>query len=307
MLVRGLDLRGLLLVGVLGVACGLPLRGQVLHASGPLPSFEVVSIKPMKMMGGPPPPLMPGGGPGGEQVISQIQIRGGMPTGAPRVASDRMHMVMPARMLIAAAYNLPMLSAKSQMEGGPEWVDTNRYEIDAKIEEAMNAAMQKMPAAERQQQVELMEQSLLAERFKLQVHFETRELPEYALVVAKGGPKMKAAAEGEAKQFSVMGTGQGSEMKATAQTVGDLARMLQMQPEMSGRLVVDQTGLAGAYDFAMKWTREQGADAEGAGSVGGDAPTYFTALQEQLGLKLVPTKGMVEVVVIDHIELPSEN
>lgn len=301
MLVRGLNFYGLLLIGALGV----PLRGQVLHAGGPLPSFEVVSIKPMKMMGAPlPPPGVGGGSVGGEQIISQVQIRGPMPTGAPKVASDRMHLVMPARMLIAQAYNLSALSAKSQMEGGPEWVDTNRYEIEAKIEESMNAAMQKMPAAERQQQVQLMEQSLLAERFKLKVHFETRELPEYALVVAKGGAKMKAAAEGEMRQISTTGTGQGSEMKATAQTVGDLAHMLQMQPEMSGRLIVDQTGLTGTYDFAMKWTREQGADAD---SPGGDAPTYFTALQEQLGLKLVPTKGPVEVVVIDHIELPSEN
>ena len=225
-----LNFCGVLLIGSWVWCVGFRLRGQVLHASGPLPSFEVVSIKPMQAMGGPPSAPMPGGGPGGEQVISQIQIRGGMPTGAPRVASDRMHLVMPARMLIASAYNLPMLSAKSQMDGGPEWVDTNRYEIDAKIEESMNAAMQKMPATERQQQVELMEQSLLAERFKLKVHFETRELPEYALVVAKGGPKMAAAKEDEAKQMSVRGTGQGAEMKAAAQTVGDLARMLQMQP-----------------------------------------------------------------------------
>ena len=304
MLVRGWNFCGLILIGAL--ACGLPVRGQVLHASGPLPSFEVVSIKPMKGMAGLPPPGA-GGGPGGEQIISQIQIRGGMPTGVPKVASDRMHLVMAVRILIASAYNLPMLSPKSQMEGGPEWMDTNRYEIDAKIEEGMNAAMQKMAPAERQQQVELMEQSLLADRFKLKVHFETRELPEYALVVVKGGPKMTAAKEDEAKQMSVRGTAQGSEMKATAQTVVDLARMLQMQPEMNGRLVVDQTGLTGAYDFAMKWTREQGADAEAAGSVGGDASTYFTALQEQLGLKLVPTKGPMEVVVIDHIELPSEN
>jgi bla regulator protein blaR1 len=304
MLVCGFNLRGLILIGglALGAARGLPMQGQVLHASGPLPTFEVVSIKPMKMMSAPPPPPMPGG----EQIISQIQIRGGMPSG-PRATSDRMHMVMPARMLIASAYNLPMLSAKSQVDGGPEWVDTDRFEIEAKIEESMNTAMQKMPAAERQQQVQLMEQSLLADRFKLKVHFETRELPEYALVVTKGGSKMTAAVEGEVKQVSVTGTGRGSEMKAKGQTVGDLARMLQMQPEMNGRLVVDQTGLTGAYDFTMKWTREQAGDAEEAGSPGGDAPTYFTALQEQLGLKLVSAKGPVEVVVIDHIELPSEN
>jgi bla regulator protein blaR1 len=223
--------------------------------------------------------------------------------------SDALRMVLGTRMLIAQAYNLPLSSAKGQIFGGPGWLDTNLYEVRAKVEASLNATMQAMSPEQRKEQIELMEQSLLVDRFKLKMHFDTRELPVYALVAAKGGPKLAPANTDTATHASIVAHGQEVELKATALAPDALLRMLQQQPEVGGRPVVDQAGLHGTYDVAMKWTRDLTAmgGADAAPLTNADAPSYFTALQEQLGLRLVPAKASVEVIVIDHIEVPSEN
>ena len=187
-----------------------------------------------------------------------------------------------------------------------------------------------------------MKQSLLADRFKLKVHFEMREMPVYALVVAKGGSKVKAtdpnvstaplyfppsggAADPAQRSiqyantfgpnhrlFVTGGTQGGLQMTAKGMSMDNVAQSLQeVVGDFGGRTIVNRTGLDGQYDFTLKWTSQQTAsapvaDADGA-AVESDAPSIFTALEEQLGLKLVPAKGMVEVIVIDHIERPSEN
>jgi uncharacterized protein (TIGR03435 family) len=178
---------------------------------------------------------------------------------------------------------------------GPDWLGSDDYEIQAKIEDSLYAAMQKMTPAQQREQVNLMNQSLLADRFKLKVHFETREMPGFALVIAKGGPKLTPAKDGESSRLSV----RQNEMTAKAITLDQWIH----SPFLGGRMVVDQTGLKGTYDFTLSWSEQSGAGQEN----GTDAPSLFTAVQEQLGLKLVPTKGPVEVIVIDHIEKPSEN
>jgi bla regulator protein BlaR1 len=127
--------------------------------------------------------------------------------------------------------------------------ESDRYEVTGKIDAARYAAMQKMSAPRQREQVSLMEQSLLADRFQLKAHVETRQMPEYALVVVK-----------------------------------------------SGSQIVNKTGLQGRFNFTLKFS----------GSVD-DAPALPTALQEQLGLRLVSENGPMEVVVIDHLERPSEN
>ena len=218
-------------------------------------------------------------------------------------------MFVTTRLLIGHAFNVQALS-KSQIVGGPEWVNDDIYEIRAKINGPLSEAMQAMPSRERQEKTELMEQSLLAERFKLKVHFETRELPVFALVVAKGGPKLTPSTNASsAHGLGLRLTGQGAELKAEGTSIQSLASALQMQPEIGGRLLVDRTGLTGKYDITLNWARDRGAaggpEAATAQDEGG--PTFFTALEEQLGLKLVETKGPVEVIVIDHIERPSEN
>jgi uncharacterized protein (TIGR03435 family) len=218
---------------------------------------------------------------------------------------------MTAKMLMDDAYNLPAFS-KSQTIGGPDWADQTMYRVEAKIDDSQYAALQKVPSAQRVQQIHLMEQSLLAERFKLKVHFETREMPVYALEVAKGGPKLTPSAsnptgttEAHPTILSVVGKGDGFEIKGNGVSPGQLILLLQQQPELGNRMVVDQTGLKGHYEVSLNWTREGSAAADAGPTADAAAPTFFDALKEELGLQLVETKGPVEVIVIDHIEKPS--
>jgi uncharacterized protein (TIGR03435 family) len=158
-------------------------------------------------------------------------------------------------------------------------------------------------------------QPVLAERFKLQAHHEIKDRPVYALVVAKGGPKLKAAQSGEAHpntdKANPNGMHHGSTIFATAPgqitgeaaSTGDLALTLSDRGEQSlGRPVIDKTGLAGKYDFTLQLPPPaSGDDAQQT------VATLFTAVQEQLGLKLEPTTAPTDYLVIDHIERPSAN
>jgi bla regulator protein blaR1 len=266
------------IAGVVGLAVAPMMSAQVLRATGPLPSFEVVTIRP---------------------------LQDGAAPGAVGTRADVIRLVMTAKMLIMYAYNLPSFSEARIM--GPGWMDTTQFVVQAKIGESTYAAMQKMTPAQQEEQKQLMMQALLAERLKLKVHFEKREMPVYALVVAKGGSKLTA---GDASGgFSVVPKGQGFEMKAKGINADDLAALLGRQPEVGGRVVFNQTGLAGGFDLTMLWRREQSATpgADAAASVDADEPYYFTAIQKQLGLRLMPTKGLVDYLAIDHIEMPSGN
>ena len=174
---------GLLAVGAaFGVVRMVSAQGQILHARAPLPSFEVVSIRPWKPKPSPPPP---------PSDTTTAPERGWLPVLQGGQTTDRVHMILPARLLIAFAYGLPF-GFENHIFSGTDWLDSDQYEIQAKIEDSLFAAMKTMTPAQQRQQVALMEQSLLADRFKLKVHFETREMPVYALMVAKGGPKADA-------------------------------------------------------------------------------------------------------------------
>jgi bla regulator protein blaR1 len=166
-------------VGWLSVA-GM-IYGQILHESGPLPSFEVVSVRPWHR------PQAPAG----EAIVSKVAKVDPGP-GAKKPVRDRVDMILPPGLLIAMAYGLQPGSEGARIVGGPDWLrqDVEQYEIHAKIDDAMVAAMEKMTPEQQHEQVALMEQSMLADRFKLKVHFETREMPVYALVLAKGGSKL---------------------------------------------------------------------------------------------------------------------
>jgi len=164
----------------------------------------------------------------------------------------------------------------------PSWMNFDRYDIVAKTSPQASQADRR-----------LMLQSLLAERFKLATHRETKELSSYALVAAKNGPKLKAST-GDLLLPVVFAPparfiGQGSTMQALAGVLGRPA----------GRPVVDQTGIAGTFDFSLTYTTDDPADT---------GPSIFTALQEQLGLKLEPQKSQIEFLVVDHAErVPTEN
>ena len=285
-----------------GVVRMVSVHAQILHASGPLPSFEVVTIRPWRPPLTPPPPP-PSDGIGVPNPALPDKIAPINPGGQ---TTDRVHSILSARLLIAFAYNVPFGFERIRVVGGPDWLGSDDYEIQAKIEDSMYAAMQKMSSAQQREQVKLMEQSLLADRFKLKVHFETREMPVYALVVAKDGPKLTPAKDGESSKISTLGNEQGSEMTATAVTLDEFAKSPLLTGPAGVRPVLDQTGLNGAYDFTLKWKSEL-LDSNAANGTGIDSPSIFTAIQEQLGLRLVPSNAPVEVIVVDQIERPSAN
>ncbi|HWH57438.1 MAG TPA: M56 family metallopeptidase [Terriglobales bacterium] len=294
-----------------GVVRMTPLHMQILHATGPLPSYEVATIKP--------------------EVGPHIPAN---------LAKNVRRFTGTTKDLIEGAYNIPY-GAAERVVGGPSWISSDRYIIEGKVPEILMARMATMEGTESRMQNSLMKQSLLAERFKLKVHFEMRELPVYALVVAKGGPKMKPTdpsadvpplyfpplgAEkpnapsappvrrymntfGPNHRLVVNGDGPGVlVMNTNGVALDNVAQSLEEAvDDLGGRTIVNRTGLDGQYDFTLKWATQQIVNPQSEDSAPADAPSIFTALEEQLGLKLVPAKGMVEVVVIDSIERPSEN
>jgi uncharacterized protein (TIGR03435 family) len=237
------------------------------------PSFEVASIKPNNSSDHRAMFRML---PGGKMSVANIS----------------------AQMLITMAFDLK----PNQLSGAPGWLESEKYDIEAKSDG---------PASP--DQMKLMVQSLLQDRFKLSSHRETKEMAIYALVASKNGSKLHPAAEsGEGKSQFRIGRGQLNLQSATmAQLADALSRVV-------GRNVLDRTGITGSFDIKLEWTPDQN---EGGGPrgpegpkeggdtapVGDSGPSIFTAIQEQLGLKLDGQKGPVEMLVIDHVEKPSEN
>ena len=202
------------------------------------------------------------------------------------------------KMLIMRAYRVHSF----QVGGGPDWIHTLRWDIRAKAEGEEG----RMQSA----QFEEMLRALLEDRFQLKVNHETREMPVYTLLVAKNGPKLNLST----------GASRGVQMRPgtltfTKSTTATLAAQLSL---LTGRVVIDKTGLEGDYDFELRWAQEPGQgspDAFGLSAVASDTPppvdangpSIFTALQEQLGLRLESQKGPVEMLVIDRVERASEN
>jgi len=212
------------------------------------------------------------------------------------------------RMYIQQAFGISPNTTGSVI--GPDWINSEKLVINGRPPDALRIAMQSMTNAEQQQQTELMQQSLLADRFQFKAHFETREVPLYELTIAKGGPKLKEADDPKQIKFGV-NLGSYPIFQGTA-PINSFIDFLQCSAEIGGRRVLDKTGLTGAYQIAIKWSPMQAASSA-ASSDGAASPpdtegaTLFTAIEEQLGLKLIPTKGPGEVLVIDHIEQPSPN
>jgi uncharacterized protein (TIGR03435 family) len=244
----------------------------------------------------------------------------------------------PLQLIVRDAFGVQ----EDRIIGLPGWAKTNRYDIQAKVAPEDAPKLEKLKMDQRASMLV----PVLEERFSLKYHHEMRELPSYALVVARGGPKLKMSAvtdlpadfkppvpgddskaggpgggarvEGSGPNPSrghmvhMMGPGR---IEAEGSEVQILARILSQQ---LGRTVVDKTGLTGNYDYALTWTPDTapppmpGGGPEGGpphNEIGntGAGPSLLTALQEQLGLKLESEKGKVDVIVIDHIDTPSEN
>jgi bla regulator protein blaR1 len=230
---------------------------------------------------------------------------------------------MPLRDVIMFAYDA---KSTSQISGYPDWVSSAVYDIDAKEDETTTAALEKLPMDERVRQVRLMVQALLAERFQLKVSHQMKEIPVYALAIAKGGPRLKQStaappsnatpsAGEQPRGGGIFNAGPG-ELRSYGATLDFFASgPLSSVPETDGRVVINKTGLVGAYDFTLKWTPESAApplggptgNAPSPPAVDNSAPGLFTALQEQLGLQLVSQKGSVETLVVESIDRPTAN
>lgn len=195
--------------------------------------------------------------------------------------------------------------AGPQILGIPPALDSVTFDIQAKIDPAVYEKMKTLSRDQFHQQFGQMIQQLLADRFKLAVHSETRQLPVYALVVAKNGPKLQPAKDPDAGTSLSSGRG-----RLTAKGVSSAQLAQKFTRSLSdelGRIVIDKTGLTGRYDLTLKWTPDIGTAPLLNGEADTSAPSIFTAIQEQLGLKFESTKGPVPVLVVDHAELPSEN
>ena len=226
----------------------------------------------------------------------------------------------PLMMLIQNAYAVQA----SQVVGGPAWINSEGYDIEAKPEGNTDRP-----------QMWLMLQSLLSDRFKLALHRETREFPVYALTMTKGGlkppppnagscvtidpsapPRPGAPLGFPCGRVGVMGSPSGLlQMQGGKVPMPELVRVLAM---VMGRPVVDRTGVTGEFDVHLEFSPDETTmglpGAGGPGDPGGPPlatdpgrPNIFAALQEQLGLKLSSAKGPVEVLVIDHVERPTAN
>jgi uncharacterized protein (TIGR03435 family) len=285
-------------------------------AAGGKMTFEVASVKPTPdgEFRGPNFPL--------DNGDSFVNLRTGeLPRG-------RFSARFPLIVYITFAYKImPAPEQRRAMVAHlPKWVKTESFDIEAR---APNSNATK-------DQMRLMMQSLLAERFHLAAHFESQTLPAFALVLAKPGkpgpnllPHEKgppcnspAADAGKAADKDgpfppVCGTYamfmQANGLVRTASRDTTMERLASAMPTFGEveRPVVDRTGLSGRFDFKLEWTREPAAGSAPAAPVAADAqttgPTFLEALSDQLGLKLEATKAPVSVLVIDHVERPSEN
>ena len=229
---------------------------------------------------------------------------------------------MPVRPIITFAYQI----AQYQLVGGPAWLATDRYDLVAKMEGDSNPSPTFVPGANTPNPMQLALRSLLEERFKLKAHRETREMDIYALVMAKPGggpgPGLKpttqdcAAAAAAARQGGPPPTGApfcGIQGNPGRIKFGGLpaASFAAAFSGPSGRMVVDRTGLTGAYDFDLEFTPDAGgragAPAPDSATAVTDRPSLFTALEEQLGLKLQPVRAPIDVIVIDRVTPPTDN
>lgn len=257
----------------------------------PRPAFDVASIKPNVS---------------GVRGVTFAPMSGGRLT----VENN------PVTNLIQNAYGV----RGNQIVGGPGWMDSDRFDIEARAEGS--------PAKD---QLMLMLQVLLEDRFKLKVHRETRELPVFILTAAKGGVKLKPWQEGSCVTIDpfnppappprgeeppkrcgnklVFPKGLNTEWVATKIDMTGLAGAL--AGAVLRRPVIDKTGFTGTFDINLEWTTDQnpaaGPDGPGQASTDATGPSVFTVLQDQLGLKLASAKGPVEVLVIDHVEKHDAN
>jgi len=191
--------------------------------------------------------------------------------------------------MLQAAYGVQ----RSQIVGAPHWIETERFDVQGVLD---------VPGSPSIKQMQSLIRKVLAERFGLKLHRETKDLSVYAITVAKGGEKMAKSAgdpNGLPDENDSGNNGQVT-MRATNMSMSEFPMMVQF---FLDRPAVDRTGLAGRYDFQLKWTTDESRVA----TDGSAPPGLFTAIQEQIGLKLEAVKAPAEVLVVDAVARPSAN
>jgi uncharacterized protein (TIGR03435 family) len=274
------------------VACVLAAH-ILAQAPGTTLSFEVASVKPNKGDG----PTESGTQPGGR--VTMINV--------------------PLRLLIRSAYQVQ----DEQIVDAPSWISAEHFDVIAKASGDIPPPTPGNPGP-----IQLMMRSLLADRFKLVVHRETREFPAYSLELARRDGRLGAQLRPSTTDCVAIAAARGRSGNPASGSAADrpqcgiraaggqmvagglpLSQLAVTLSQIVQRVVIDRTGLAGSFDFELKWTPEQMPQGQ-PGAVGlpandPNAPSIFTALQEQLGLKLESAKNSVEVLVIDHVERPT--
>lgn len=272
-------------------AQGSPPAGQRKH------SFEVVSIKPSAAMNN---------NSNIDGTPDHIKIQN-----------------VPLQQILLMSFGI---RSKSQIDGMPDWASSERFNIDAKVDDETAAVMQKLPREERRKRQQEMLQAMLEDRFHMKMHWGKKELPVYVLTVAKGGSKLKPTVLPPLPPNAEPGTKpqdpgtsvsiSNSTMTVTNGNMEALAETLSRMAEMDGRVVLDRTNLTGKFDWTLDWAPERQQNsfrgADGGNPIPAPAadtskPSLFTALQEQLGLKVEQDKAPVDLLVIDDLERPTEN
>jgi len=294
-------------VSILDAPSSRAQSNQVKPGAGARLKFEVASVRP----------IQGNGGAGASKGPDAGAERGG---GGPPLQVDHGRFSYTANLFdaVVRAYSIQACGAQSNcalLSGGPDWVKKNRFEIRAKAPEGTPDYTVGQFSSGRAPELQLMLQALLADRFNLRIHSEKKRLSVYALTVGKKGTKpnfKKAAGDMIHRQdgtfvkdttlfFSRKAPDDPSihlvvKNRSIQEFVDALSRMME-------RPVLDRAGLKGEFDFTADYDR----DADASGNLALVGPSMFTAFQEQLGLKLESISALVEVLVIDHAELPSEN
>jgi len=197
------------------------------------------------------------------------------------------------KVMLSVMYRLPM----RQIVGGPDWLSDERFDVQAMTE-----------APHSTDDLHLMFQNLLADRFHLKLHRQTKLAPAYILTVAKSGLKMTEATTAHDHNIPITNGGN-NEFIGNSVRMGFFCWWLGLRLQNDQRPVIDQTGLSGAYDFKLSFRPQLAPNAsmDANSSEQDNRPSIFDALKDQLGLVLTPQKGPVEILVIDSIEKPSEN
>jgi uncharacterized protein (TIGR03435 family) len=255
---------------VLAAAIGLMFRSLACGQEKPTRlTFDVATIKPSQ------PGLRSGG-------IKPLP-------GGTGYTAQNIHV----KLMISLMYKVPM----RQITGGPDWLNSENFDVEARTDHPYSI-----------DDLHVMFQNLLADRFRLRFHKEVKEGPVYVLTVDKSGLKMQPDGSGQALQIPVL-PGKDNEFVGTRVPMQYLCWWLSQQLQWDGRPVIDRTGLNKSYDFTLSFMPEFPPDfpKENLPPELLDRPSLFDALQQQLGLKLEAQKGPVENYVIDHIEKPSED